>query len=140
VDRSWIYERDSARVSAGVARTAGFVRQMRDLTRGNGADVLVTLMPDESQIDSGLRDRVSAARELFPEQFDWKQPNQLLTEALAAEQIEVLDLLPAMLEAARKERLYKPADTHWNLAGNRVAAEAIANALANRVARHSRRP
>jgi len=44
------------------------------------------------------------------------------------------------LEAARKERLYKPADTHWNLAGNRVAAEAIANALANRVARHSRRP
>ena len=135
VDRTWVYERDSERFAAAVARAAELLDQMRDLARQAGADMLVTLIPDENQIDSALRARVVDARSLLPEQLDWGQPNRLITQALAAEQIEVLDLLPILSEAARHERVYKPADTHWNVAGNRVAAEAIAQALADRVAR-----
>ena len=135
VDRSWIYERDSPRVQAAVARAAGFIGRMRDLAEDADAELLVTLLPDETQVDAGLRGRVAAARELLPAQFDWEQPNRLLARALAEDRIDVLDLLPALSEAASRQRVYKPADTHWNLAGNRVAAETIARALAARVAR-----
>jgi hypothetical protein len=44
---------------------------------------------------------------------------------LARAGLQTIDLLPAFEEAGRGVRLYKPRDTHWNLAGNRVAAEAI---------------
>ena len=138
VGRSWIYERDSPDVTAAVSRAAGFVRRMRDLARAADADLLVALLPDETQINADLRARVVAARELGPTQFDWGQPNRLLAQALADEQIEVLDLLPALTDAATRERLYKPADTHWNLAGNRVAAEVMARTLAGRVAQAAR--
>jgi hypothetical protein len=139
VDRSWIYERDSPQVNAAVARAAGFVVRMRDLTEAADADLLVALLPDETQINADLRARVVAARELFATQFDWEQPNRLLAQALADEHIDVLDLLPALSGAAARERVYKPADTHWNLAGNRVAAETLARALAERVAAAPRR-
>ena len=135
VDRSWIYERDSPRVHEAVARAAGFIGQMRDLAEDAGAELLVALLPDDTQVDAGLRARVTAARELLPAQFDWEQPSRLLARALADDGIDVLDLLPALSEAASRQRVYKPADTHWNLAGNRVAAETIAGALAARVAR-----
>ena len=134
VDRTWVYERDSERFAAAVVRAAELLGQIRDISRQAGADMLVTLIPDENQIDRALQSRVVEARNLLPGQLDWGQPNRLITHALAAEQIEVLDLLPVLSEAARHERAYKPADTHWNIEGNRVAAEAIAQAVADRVA------
>ena len=135
VDRTWVYERDSERFAAAVSRAAQLLSQMRDLARQAGADIVVTLIPDENQIDSAVRARVVDARNLLPGQLDWEQPNRLITQALKAEAIEVLDLLPILSETARRERVYKRSDTHWNVAGNRVAAEAIAQALAARVAR-----
>jgi len=74
-----------------------------------------------------------AARDAFAEQFDWGQPSRLLTHALEEADIEVVDLLPAIADAAQRERVYKRNDTHWNLKGNAVAAEAIARALGERV-------
>ena len=129
VDRSWVYERGSPRLSAAVARVAGSIRQMRDLGRRSGVETLVALIPDETQVNSGVRARVIAARGLSAEQFEIRQPNQLLTHALAADDIKVVDLLPALSEAATRGRVYKPADTHWNVAGNRVAAATIARAI-----------
>lgn len=140
VDRTWVYERDSERVAAAVARAAELLGQMRDLSRQAGADMLVALIPDENQIDAALRARVVDARNLLPGQLDWEQPNRLITQALAADQIDVLDLLPVLSEAARHQRVYKPADTHWNVVGNRVASEAIAQALAERVVPATGRP
>jgi hypothetical protein len=53
------------------------------------------------------------------------QPNRLIASALGAEGIKTLDLLPTFQEAGRSAVLYKPQDTHWNLAGNQLAAKAI---------------
>jgi len=43
-----------------------------------------------------------------------------------------LDLYPAFAAAAPTQRLYKPFDTRWNIAGNRLAAEQIADFLVAR--------
>jgi hypothetical protein len=40
--------------------------------------------------------------------------------------------LPVVAEHGKATRLYKPRDTHWNLAGNRLAATAIAVFLRER--------
>ena len=59
------------------------------------------------------------------DQFDFTQPNRRLAAALTEAGVSFVDLLPAFAEQARTERLYKPQDTHWNIAGNRVAAAAL---------------
>ncbi len=43
--------------------------------------------------------------------------------------IPMLDLLPRLREAAKKELLYLPYDGHWNIQGHKVAAEEITKFL-----------
>jgi hypothetical protein len=51
------------------------------------------------------------------------QPNQLLSRDFAAVGIACIDLLPA--SAGSDKNLYKPRNTHGNIAGNLVAARNI---------------
>ncbi len=54
-------------------------------------------------------------------------PNQFLAEELSSEGIEVLDLLPPFVEYSDRtgELLRFEQDKHWNVAGNRLAAESV---------------
>lgn len=126
VDRSWVYDAGEAALAPAVARVAGALETMRDVARRAGADLAVVLIPDEVQVDAALADQVTRASNRAPAGLDFDRPNRLLTVALEAEGIPVLDLLPVFRAAASRERLYKPQDTHWNIAGNRLAASAIA--------------
>ncbi len=144
VDRAKIYSTDQAGLRTPMTRVVGYLRDMGDISRRAGADILVVLIPDEVQVDEELRDQVvrahgSAARDLSPAtgdfsaatgaQFDFRLPNRLLAVELAKEGIPFLDLLPVFEQEGRQTRLYKPRDTHWNLAGNRLAASTIARFL-----------
>ncbi|MEZ5293487.1 MAG: hypothetical protein R2745_20560 [Vicinamibacterales bacterium] len=129
VERAWIYQRDSRRLPAAVTRAADLLATMRDLARSADAEFLVAIAPDEVQVDAGLRAAVAAALRVGVETLDVGQPDRLLAAALAERGIATADLLPAFQSAAGGERLYKPRDTHWNLAGNRLAAAALARAL-----------
>jgi hypothetical protein len=64
--------------------------------------------------------------------MDYLQPNRILGERLDALSVPFLDLYPAFSRAAPAEHLYKPRDTHWIIAGNRLAAENTAGFLADR--------
>jgi hypothetical protein len=54
------------------------------------------------------------------------QPNRALAAELAHDGIPMLDLLPVFRAGTETGRLYKPQDTHWNIAGNELAARQIA--------------
>jgi hypothetical protein len=84
---------------------------MRDLASRAGAGFLVTLLPDEAQVDEAARTEVTRAWGLAPEGLDVGRPTRAIAEALAAQGVEVLDLLPAFAEAGSHTRLYKPRDT-----------------------------
>ena len=140
VDRARIYDRDSAWLSEAAGRAAGYLREMRDLSRRTGADMLVVLIPDETQVDPALLAAVAQALGRAPGDFDVEQPNRAITAALEAAGIPLLDLLPAFVDRSPRGRLYKPQDTHWNIAGNRVAAVEIAQALRERLAARVRAP
>jgi hypothetical protein len=122
MDRAVIYMGEDAALAGPAARAASYLREMRDLSAGAGADLLVVLLPDEVQVDEALQRDVARAWGVSRESIDLTRPTRVITEALSREGIRVLDLLPAFAGEGARARLYKPRDTHWNIEGNRLAA------------------
>jgi hypothetical protein len=83
----------------------------------------VVLIPDEFQVNEALFRSLAGGAE---SEFELERPQRVLREFLDERRVRYLDLLPVLREAEEAERTYKPRDTHWNVRGNRVAAEAIA--------------
>jgi SGNH hydrolase-like domain, acetyltransferase AlgX len=89
------------------------------------------LIPDDVQVDCTLQAQVLKLKEVNSkaDDFDFKLPNKLLAARLRQENIECLDLLDEFIRAGNSTALYKPNDSHWNIAGNRLAADVIARDL-----------
>lgn len=86
---------------------------------------LIVLAPDEIQVNSDLRNSVVMAYDIAIDEYDFGQPQRSLVNRLEEMGIAVLDLLPAFLAEMSAESLYAKHDSHWNEAGNRLAAEEI---------------
>lgn len=119
---------------AGFGRALGSVAATveglaRDVAR-SGARLVVVLVPDEAQVHPAVLRVVADHAQRTPDQYDRDLPQRALGERLRSSAIEVLDLLPPFRAAAPAARLYRPRDTHWNVAGNALAARCIAEHLA----------
>jgi len=134
VDRAPLYDRADPTLEARVTQAVGTLRQMRDLARRAGAEFLVVLIPDEVQVDAALFAEVTRLRDRAPEEVDPTRPTRAIVEALDAAGIAGVDLQAAFAAHAGREPLYKPQDTHWNLAGNRLAADVLAPIVRERLA------
>jgi len=116
-----------------VDEAVGAIERMATLCRRRGIQLAVILIPEETQVDPELQAEVIATSELCREHtMDFLRPNRILGQRLDALDIPFLDLHPAFAAAAPTQHLYKPLDTHWNIAGNRLAAEQIAGFLVER--------
>lgn len=109
----------------GWEKTAAALRRIRELA--GERPVVLLVIPDEFQVDDALRAAVCTARHLDPAAYDLDRPQARLA-ALAAELgFELVDPLPELRRrTAAGERMYLPLDSHWNAAGNLLAAEALA--------------
>lgn len=108
------------------AATAAF-RRMADICHARDIALTVVLLPEETQLDRNLQRKLSTSFDLYPaDKMDFQLPNRTLHQRLTALDIDHLDLLPAFQAGAEVTTLYKPRDTHWNIAGNRLAADAVA--------------
>lgn len=94
-----------------------------------GGRLVVMVIPDELQVDGDLFARTVAHVGTRTADHDLEWPQRALGEALAARGIPVLDLLPASRRASAEGPLYRPRNTHWNGAGNRLAAAELARFL-----------
>ena len=112
-DTTWDLDWRLERLRAALLRTS-------ELCRERGLELAVVLLPAEVQVDPELASRLGNLSQL-----DLRRPNAALADVLGEMEAPYLDLLPAFVEGAARERLYKPNDTHWNLAGNRLAAERL---------------
>ena len=91
--------------------------------------LVVVLIPDELQINNQLQAKVAADFPVSLDIFDFTLPNKLLSQKLQKENISYIDILNEFQVAATKKTLYKPNNTHWNIAGNQLAADIIENYL-----------
>jgi len=92
----------------------------------DGSRFLVLLIPDQVQVDDALRARVLEQLGVATADVEVDRPQRLLTRLLDERGIESFDLLPLFRERALSEPLYWLGDTHWNVEGNALAADALA--------------
>jgi hypothetical protein len=110
-----------------------FLARIQAVCAEKNIDLAVAILPDEIQVNPALRERVVPTLGADQDRLDFALPNRVLDEQLAARGIDHCDLLDRFLALSGDEVLYKPNDSHWNRAGNRLAAEALADCLAPRL-------
>ena len=115
--------RDESREALAHASLAASLR-IQELTRRDGALLLVALLPDETQINASLQEIL--LRDDDPARFDFDMPQSLLADSFALHDIPTLDLLPAF---RRDPRCLYLNHTHWTSAGHVFAASLIAEAV-----------
>ncbi len=104
----------------------GYLRQIQRICESRRIHLVVAVLPDELQLYAPVqREFLADAPGADGAPRDLSLPNRLLDAGLESAHVDHLDLLPAMLEAARTTALYKPNDTHWNIAGNALAAREV---------------
>jgi hypothetical protein len=112
-----------------------WLRQMNEMFRKKGVKFVVVIIPDEIQVNERLQADIKS--KFYPSvgMDGWKidLPNRQLSGRLTSLGIDNLDLYPYFAKEAKRQNLYKPRDTHWNIAGNRLAADVIQEYIGKKV-------
>ena len=92
--------------------------------------LVVVIIPDEVQVNQNLQSKIVKMFDSDdPDKLDFRLPNRMLQEIFQENNIEYIDLMDEFIAPSRQTRLYKPNDTHWNIAGNQLAAEVLSKKL-----------
>lgn len=125
-----LFSKDEAAYLDDFAQVSAALAEIRDLCRRHGARLLVVVLPEEMQVSwDARRLAIESLPGYEPRRYDWEQPNRALAAELDELGVAYLDLYPTFREAGAEAVLYKPRDTHWNVRGNRLAAETIRDYL-----------
>ena len=127
--RTEIYDQSSPMLSERLPRVMTWIDEIKTVCEKNGIQLFVMLIPDELQVSPELQERVLEKIGADKDKLDFDRPNKRLAEELRARNIRYLDVLEPFRLRSRNVRLYKPRDTHWNIAGNRLAADLLHNFL-----------
>jgi hypothetical protein len=124
-ERTAVYKRSGPLLPERLPRVMAWIDEIKAVCASNGIRLFVILIPDEVQLDRKLQARVLETHRIDKGELDFDLPNRRLGDELRARRIPYLDLLEPFRFRSREIRLYKPRDTHWNIAGNRLAAELL---------------
>ncbi|MBP0026967.1 SGNH/GDSL hydrolase family protein [Roseofilum reptotaenium CS-1145] len=125
IGRSDLFRVDNSELESKVWGAMTYLREIKELCDRQNIELLVILIPDELQVNPNLQSKVIDSQEMNLQDFDFSLPNQYLQEELNEAEINFIDLLPYFQGYSEFEQLYKPNDSHWNIAGNELAAELI---------------
>jgi hypothetical protein len=123
-------DRESRDVAESWRVVEALLAATNDRARDAGVPFLLAIAPAAWQVDSDDWDAIVRELKLAdPNGWNMRKPDQRLTEIANRSGVPVIDLLPPMRAEATTTRLYFPLDRHWNASGNRVASEAVYNAI-----------
>lgn len=133
--RSLIFRRGNTGLRQFLPMAVEYLAEMQRACVRRRIGFLVVIIPDELQINSDLQRSIVAWADASgaPAQWDWAQPNTLLAEELGRRGIDHIDLYERFAAEGGDRRLYKPRDTHWNIAGNELAARSIFEWMSSRL-------
>lgn len=129
-DRSYIYLKQNSLFATEFAITSAHLIRLRELCQQRNVKLMIVVIPDEVQVNKALQEQVVRAYGLNPNEFDFSLPNKVLTAKLKEQNIQYIDLLDDFVAESEHTILYKPNNTHWNIAGNKFAAQLIEKQLA----------
>jgi hypothetical protein len=125
--------------------TAADLLRFRDEVVAAGCPFVVVICPAELQVEPARLREALAVTELDPRPTEAQlfAPQEFLRSVFEREHVDHVDLLPAFRAAAPDGPLYGLRDSHWNVAGNRLAAsvlgERLPGLLSDRAARGDER-
>ncbi|HUF37634.1 MAG TPA: SGNH/GDSL hydrolase family protein [Anaerolineales bacterium] len=130
--RSGIYQRDRTSLLAELVSFAvTHLGEMDRILSARGVEMVVVLIPDELQVNADLQAQVLEV--YYPNEdssiWDMAAPNERLAAALEEIGVPVIDLYPVFIDAGEAEILYRPLDSHLNIAGNELVAEILSGEL-----------
>ncbi|MGB3535113.1 MAG: hypothetical protein WBA13_16570 [Microcoleaceae cyanobacterium] len=110
------------------------IKKIKALCDYQNIALTVVIIPDEVQVNPELQAKIIERFELDNSSLiDFKLPNRLLQAELQQSNIDTIDLLDNFITISQQKRLYKPLDTHWNIAGNQLAADLIQQNLSDKI-------
>ncbi len=125
-------------LQANVAYALHSIAEMDALLKARKIKLIVAMYPDEVQVNEALLKAVVERFRLRREDYDLALGQNLLRAWLESCGIPFIDFLDRFRAEGRARDLYIPRDTHWNRAGNQLAAELLFEDLAKRVEQSGR--
>lgn len=136
-ERSWMYLKElpfkKAFADKAYSDGVGYLVRIKELCDRQRIVLKVVIVPDELQVNQALQAKVIKSLNISPDEFDFALPNRFLSEQFKVNHIDHLDLLPAFSSTSAQLNLYKPNDTHWNIMGNRLAADLLVEYLLSQI-------
>jgi SGNH hydrolase-like domain, acetyltransferase AlgX len=125
--RSKMYVRGYRRFDKSVDTAMTYLEKIRALCKERKIRLVVVLIPDELQINRDLEKTIHTKfhSEVADSDWDITLPNRTLAARLTKSGIDNIDLYDSFRGVGVQKRLYKPRDSHWDIAGNQLAANVI---------------
>jgi len=109
------------------------ISEMDALLKSRDIKLVVAIYPDEFQVNEPLLKAIFEKYKLKPEDYDLKLAQNLLKSFLESKGIPYVDFLERFQAEGKKQDLYVFRNTHWNGAGNQLAADILFEDLSKRV-------
>jgi hypothetical protein len=98
---------------------------MNDYLKDRGIPLYVLIFPVEFQVNPDLFSEIVSTFPTNRSNIHLELGQYMLTTFLEREKIPYLDLLEPFREVAKNKQLFGRNDSHWNDAGNELAADVI---------------
>jgi hypothetical protein len=108
-----------------IRRVEPVLSELDRSVRAAGAELVVLLIPDQFQVDDDLAATLLDLHGVDPSQFARALPQRKLVQFFEESGIRFVDPLRRFRSRSRTQDLYLPRDTHWNPAGNQLAARML---------------
>jgi hypothetical protein len=125
--RSWIFDKNKrGELEKNWRKCSDILLKMKDWCDRRQIKLVIVILPDQFQVDQELRGVIfTKYKKIIEKNIDLTQPDTLIENFCRAHNIHCLDLLGQFQEQGKTRQLYALRDTHWNAAGNRLAADLI---------------
>ena len=101
------------------------IDEMSEMLKRRGIKLVVAIYPDELQVNPAQFEALLEKFQLTKADYDLDLAQKLLKTFLESKQIAYLDMLDRFRVEARQRELYLFRNTHWNDAGNQLAADTL---------------
>ena len=130
-NRSIAYVKGAVNFESVCDEALSYLIEMRNICRKKGIALVVVIIPDEIQVNPVVQAEVKNTfySNVPDDEWDITLPNTILANKLKNLGIDYLDLYEYFAKESKQKVLYKPRDTHWNIAGNQLAANEIQDYL-----------
>ena len=123
------------------AVTAQILSDIKDVARAHGVRTLFVLVPSPAQVDSAEFLRDLKGFRIDPAAVDIAQPDRLLTAAMKAHELDLVDVFPEFQRAEQAgARLYGAVSRHLSPAGHALLEQVLEPLVVARLATPGRRP